>query len=72
MPAYEYYCDNCRNSFEIWGSVEEYSQGLIKSCPFCGSKKFEQKLSAQIMKGGKTGSGGSSCCGPNSGSGCCG
>ena len=73
MPAYDFICESCRNEFEIWGPVEEYSKGLVKNCPFCGSKKIEQKLNPfKVMASKKSGSGGSSCCGPSSGSGCCG
>ncbi len=73
MPAYDFVCNSCRNEFEIRGTVEEYQKGLIKACPFCGSKNFEQKLNPlQVVRSRRSGSGGSSCCGPNSGSGCCG
>ncbi len=72
MPGYDFVCGKCKQEFEIWGTVEEYTKGLVDKCPFCGSRKIEQKLSPlQIMSNRKTGSGGS-CCGPSSGSGCCG
>jgi putative FmdB family regulatory protein len=73
MPAYDFVCESCRNEFEIWGTVEEYSKGLVKNCPCCGSTKIEQKLGAiNVMAGKKRASGGPSCCGPRSGPGCCG
>ncbi len=73
MPAYNFICGKCNQEFEIWGTVEEYTKGLVDKCPFCGSRKIEQKLSPlHIMSRGKTGSRGPSCCGPSSGSGCCG
>jgi putative FmdB family regulatory protein len=74
MPAYDFYCENCRNEFEVWGTVEEYSKGLLENCPMCGSDRIEQRLNApSIMKGLRGGgSRGPSCCGPGSGSGCCG
>jgi putative FmdB family regulatory protein len=73
MPAYDFVCEDCRNEFEIWGTVEEYSKGLVKNCPFCGSEKIEQKLNGVgVMRGTRGGSSGPSCCGPSSGSGCCG
>jgi|WetSurMetagenome_2_1015567.scaffolds.fasta_scaffold41333_2 putative FmdB family regulatory protein len=73
MPAYDFVCESCHNEFEVWGTVEEYTKGLVHKCPFCGAKNIEQKLdSFTIMSGKKRGSGGPSCCGPNSGSGCCG
>ena len=73
MPAYDFVCEDCRNEFEIWGTVEEYSKGLVKNCPFCGSEKIEQKLNrVGVMRGARGGSSGPSCCGPSSGSGCCG
>jgi putative FmdB family regulatory protein len=70
IRAYDYACEDCHNEFEIWGTVAEHSKGLIKACPLCGSEKIEEKLSFQVSK--RSGSGGSSCCGPGSGSGCCG
>ncbi len=70
MPGYDFVCGKCKQEFEIWGTVEEYTKGLVDKCPFCGSRKIEQKLNPlQIMSSGKKGS---SCCGPSSGSGCCG
>jgi len=36
MPAYDFVCEGCRNEFEIWGTVAEYSKGLVEKCPFCG------------------------------------
>ncbi len=72
MPAYDFVCANCLNEFEIWGTVEEYTKGLVDKCPICGSEKIEQKLNAFIVMGSKKrGSGGPSCCGPSSGPGCC-
>lgn len=69
VRAYDYSCEDCRNEFEIWGTVEERAKGLIKTCPLCGSEKIEEKLSFQASK--KSGSGGSSCCGQASRGGCC-
>ena len=72
MPAYDFVCESCHNEFEIRGTVEEYSKGLVDKCPFCGSKKIEQKLNAFSVMGSKKPGSGGSCCGPSSGSGCCG
>ncbi len=73
MPAYDFVCQSCRNEFEIWGTVEEYSKGLVDKCPMCGSRKIEQKLNTfSFRTDRKRGPAGPSCCGPNSGSGCCG
>ncbi len=73
MPAYDFVCNSCHNEFEIWGTVEEYTKGLVDKCPFCGSKKVEQKLNpVGVVSGRRRNPGGSSCCGPDSGSGCCG
>ncbi len=73
MPAYDFVCADCRNEFEIWGTVEEYSRGLVEKCPFCGSRKIEQKVNVfNVGTSRRWGSRGPSCCGPSSGSGCCG
>jgi hypothetical protein len=71
MRAYEFNCKSCLNIFELWGTAEEHSNGLVKRCPFCGSLKIEEKHNPlSVIQGGKVGSGGSPCCGPKSGSGC--
>jgi len=55
MPAYDFVCESCHNEFEVWGTVEEYTKGLVHKCPFCGAKNIEQKLdSFTIMSGKKT------------------
>jgi putative FmdB family regulatory protein len=72
IRAYDFVCGKCGNPFEIWGTPEEHSKGLIKNCPVCGSEKIEEKPSVQVSTGKKTRSGGSSGCGPASRGGCCG
>lgn len=73
MPAYDYVCEACRNEFEIWASMEEYSKGAIKVCPFCGSEKIQQKLTPfQIATSRGSSQRGGSSCGPAPRSGCCG
>jgi putative FmdB family regulatory protein len=75
MPVYDYQCNNCKFSFEIRATIQEKEAGLHPVCPKCQSPETRQVLSAGIFifGGNKNNSSNpSSCCGPNSGSGCCG
>lgn len=42
MPIYEYVCRGCLNEFE---RVQKISEPPVKTCPSCGSKKVDKKLS---------------------------
>jgi putative FmdB family regulatory protein len=76
MPFYEFECESCGCVFDVKVSIQEKEAGLKAECPQCRSPKNHQVITAgAVMRGGgKAGSSGSSgsCCGPNSGRGCCG
>jgi len=73
MPFYGFECENCSCVFDIRASIQEKEAGLKPVCPQCRSPKTHQVVTAGtvVRGGGKAGSSGS-CCGPNSGRGCCG
>jgi putative FmdB family regulatory protein len=60
MPIYEYVCSKCNNDFEEL----VFSQSEKVSCPECGSKKVERKMSVfAFSSGGTFRSTGSASCG---------
>lgn len=44
MPTYDYKCDSCGNTFEVF---QKMSDPAIKECPKCG-KEVHKVLSASI------------------------
>jgi putative FmdB family regulatory protein len=42
MPIYEYRCEGCHRSFEVWQKV---SEGPVQKCEHCGSKKVSKLIS---------------------------
>lgn len=46
MPAYDFYCDACKTSFELIQSMKE---DLPTLCPDCGSTDFHQEFGIGIM-----------------------
>ena len=45
MPSYEFFCKECKKSFQRVMTLAEYEKGGI-ACPQCKSKKVEQKPAA--------------------------
>jgi len=41
MPIYDYFCNDCRKSFELVLTLKEHDAEKIK-CPKCGGKNVEQ------------------------------
>jgi len=44
MPTYEFYCDECKESFALILSISEHEDKKI-SCPKCKTKKVKQQIS---------------------------
>jgi putative FmdB family regulatory protein len=44
MPSYDYYCKQCKKTFNMIMTLAEYEKGQV-ACPKCKSKKVEQKPS---------------------------
>lgn len=45
MPSYEYHCKECKKTFTVNQSLQDYEKGRV-SCPKCKSKKVEQRAAA--------------------------
>jgi putative FmdB family regulatory protein len=45
MPTYEFYCEECEESFTIILSISEYEHEKY-SCPKCKTKKVKQQISS--------------------------
>ena len=45
MPTYEFYCEECKNSFSIILSLSEYENENY-SCPKCKKKKLKQQITS--------------------------
>jgi putative FmdB family regulatory protein len=68
MPIYDYRCNACGTTYDIYHKVREVTEDVV--CPSCGSVKHTRLISApSISMGGKQpevpscGEGG--CCGGN-------
>ncbi len=51
MPNYQYECDACRYSFEVFQSI---SKGKLQKCPQCGKRQLKRLIgtgSGIIFKG---------------------
>ena len=51
MPIYEYACEKCQSEFEV---EQRITDGPIKSCPRCRSRKIKRLISRTsfVLKGG--------------------
>ena len=45
MPTYEYFCEECRESSDIF---QKMSDPPAEICPKCGAKKLHRRMSAGI------------------------
>jgi putative FmdB family regulatory protein len=51
MPTYDYVCDACKHSFELFHSIKDEPK---KQCPECGKKKLRRLIgpgAAIVFKG---------------------
>lgn len=73
MPVYEFVCEDCGYTTEVWATLDELSRGLAPVCERCGSRRLVRKLSAPSVGSGAPSrparqrgcdpGGGGSCCG---------
>jgi putative FmdB family regulatory protein len=70
MPIYDYRCDECGKTYDVYHKVREVEEDVI--CPSCESKKHTRLLSApNVSMGGSSSSSADFAPGcPNAG--CCG
>ena len=45
MPRYEFYCEDCKKTFELILTLAEYEKGKVK-CPTCGKEHVHQEVAA--------------------------
>jgi putative FmdB family regulatory protein len=45
MPSYEFFCKECKKTFTVIMTLQEYEKGHA-ACPKCKSKKVEQRPAA--------------------------
>ena len=45
MPTYEFYCEECKESFSVILSISEYEEEKY-SCPKCKTKKVKQQITS--------------------------
>ena len=50
MPAYEYFCKDCKREFTIFLSLKEMEAKPKIKCPGCGSDNVERKFSGFFAK----------------------
>ncbi|UCF40938.1 MAG: zinc ribbon domain-containing protein [Gemmatimonadota bacterium] len=65
MPAYDYVCQDCGETFEIRASMAAYSEGLSPRCQRCGSEHVARSFSAVSFLSGSGGAGRAAACGPS-------
>ena len=71
VPLYDYQCKDCREVFDVRASIKEREDGLVLTCPKCGSREARQRLTfASMLHGDKLSP--TPACGPGAGPGCCG
>lgn len=72
MPVYDYRCDDCGKTYDVYHKVREVAEDVL--CPSCGSKNHKKLMSVtQMSMGSDSGSGCSDgSCGPYTGGGCAG
>ncbi len=66
MPAYDYVCQDCGETFEIRMSISAYSEGIAPPCTSCGSARVARSFgTVNVLTGGRsTGGSYTSSCGP--------
>ena len=71
---YEYECNNCGETFDVWATLAEKEKGIKPVCPKCNSDDTYQVLgSVNVGISSKSGARGGvpPGCGTLSGAGCC-
>jgi len=61
MPIYEYKCQDCGETSEIFLHGLDNAQSI--ACPACGSERMEKLFSASYLLQAEIGAPGKTCCG---------
>jgi putative FmdB family regulatory protein len=65
VPAYDYVCQDCGETFEIRASIAAYSEGLSPRCKRCGSENVARSFSAVSVVTGSRSAARAVGCGPS-------
>lgn len=49
MPAYTYYCNDCKREFTVYLTMTEHEKGNPPVCTECGSKNVVAELSSATV-----------------------
>lgn len=75
MPTYDYQCQECGHTFEVWATISQKAAGLKSECPECHSTETQQVFRSVMFighsSGGESGPMPVSGCGPLCGPGSC-
>jgi len=73
MPTYEYKCQDCGHTFDVFATFKQKEAGLQAACPECHSAETQQVFGSLMFARGDSGSvvPTPAGCGPNMGPGCC-
>lgn len=73
MPIYDFDCEDCGRTQEVWATLDEFLKGLAPVCEHCGSSRVTRKISAPSLGAGlPTRPSGGGCRPSGGGGGCCG
>lgn len=53
MPAYDYFCNDCKHEFVVFLSLKEYEEKPKIKCPHCGSDNVAKKITGFYAKTSK-------------------
>lgn len=70
MPIYDYRCDECGKTYDVFHKVREVNEDII--CPSCGSERHTRLISAPSIKVGPSADEVPSCADGNCCGGACG
>lgn len=53
MPAYEYFCGDCKHDFTVFLTLREYDANPKIKCPRCQSDNVQRKVTGFFAKTSK-------------------
>lgn len=51
MPTYDYQCQECGHTFEVWATIKQKTVGLEPECPACHSTETQQAFRSMMFIG---------------------
>jgi putative FmdB family regulatory protein len=55
MPVYDYRCNDCKKTYDVYHKSSEIVEDVV--CPFCGSLHHKKLMSVPVVSMGSTSSG---------------